>query len=432
MSPKSLRNLWQTSLLTVAVVAAALAIPVLSNLERMRAVVWLVHEDGPLETAGALCCLAAAVLLVAAFCQPRTDAEPNGPRPLASRNPWCLLLAAMLLMMFGEEINWGERLLGYHVPERLLDANIQHEFNLHNNRLVHARLNENRLKLAWLAITAVYLGMLPLVALVVPPIRRAAEHIRLPLASLPLAAAVLVATGLYFLLTTRKVAAGDYPAAHDIGETNECLIEVAYLLLALQVWWPGRAAGPISARAVAIEVIVIVALPGVPLVMALVRSAIEPEPMLRAVAAMRAGDARQRAGDAQSAIARYRESLSIVPDQIALHLRLAGIYLRQNQTDKAALEFEAILRLDPRNAEAHARLGATYLQDRLLPEAAAHLSTAIEIAPQFAAAHYYLGLVRLGQRQPAEAAACFREALRLQPHFPPAQEELAKLAAEGL
>jgi tetratricopeptide (TPR) repeat protein len=249
---------------------------------------------------------------------------------------------------------------------------------------------------------------------------------------LPLATAVLVATALYFLLTVRKTAAGDYPAAHDVGETNECLIEVAYLLLALQVWWPRRAAGPLSAWAIAVIVVALVALPGVPLVVALVRSALEPEPMLRAVAEMRAGDARQRAGDDQGAIARYRESLVIVPNQVALHFRLAGVYLRQNQTTEAAREFESVLRLDPRNAESHARLGAIYLQDGLLPEAAAHLSTAVEFAPQFAAAHYYLGLVRLGQRQPAEAAACFREALRLQPGFPPAQEELAKLAAEGL
>ena len=432
MSPSSRRNLWQIPLLTAAVVAIALAIPILSNLEKMSAVVWLVHEDGPVETIGALSCLAAALLLIAAFCQPRTVTQPNGTRPRASRNPWCLLLAAMLLMMFGEEINWGERLLGFQVPDRLLDANIQHEFNLHNNRLVHARLTENRLKLVWLAITAVYMGLLPLLARVAPPTRWAAERIRLPLASLPLALAVLVATGLYFLLTARKVAAGDYPAAHDIGETNECLIEVAYLLLAIQVWWPGRSVGSIPARAIAIGVIALVALPGVPLVIALVRSAIEPEPMLRAVAAMRSGDARQRAGDAPAAIDRYRESLSIVPEQLAVHQRLVGLFLRQNQTELAAQELELILRLDPRNAEAHARLGAIYLQDRLLPEAAAHLSTAIEIAPQFAAAHYYLGLVRLGQREPTEAAACFREALRLQPNFPPAQEELAKLAADGL
>lgn len=431
MSTKTPRYLWQIPLLITAVVAAVLAIPVLSRLEKMRAVVWLVHEDGPLETIGALSSLAAALLLLAAFRQPRAATQPSDPRSLASRNPWCLLLAAMLLMMFGEEINWGQRLIGFHVSERLLDANIQHEFNLHNNRLVHARLTENRLKLAWLAITVAYLCVLPFVAAAVPPIRRAVERLRLPIASLPLAVAVLVATMMYFLLTARKVNAGDYPAAHDIGETNECLIEIAYLLLAVGVWWPGRATGPFSALAVPLVVIALVALPGVPLVVALVRSAIEPEPMLRAVAEMRTGDARQRSGDAQAAIASYRESLSIVPDQLAVHQRLVGLFLRQNQTEQAAQELELILRLDPHNAEAHARLGAIYLQDGLLPEAAAHLSTAVEIAPRFAAAHYYLGLVRLGQRQPVEAAACFREALRLQPNFPPAQEELAKLAADG-
>lgn len=431
MLPQSLRNLWQISLVTLAFVAVALAIPVLSNMEILRAVVWLVHEDGPLESIGALSCLAAALLLVAAFCQPRSLGEPSGPRPVGSRNPWCLLLAAMLLMMFGEEINWGQRLLGFYVPERLLNANIQHEFNLHNNRLVHARLTENRLKLAWLAITVIYVGLLPLVAFIISPIRRAIERLRLPLAALPLAVAVLTATALYFLLTSRKVAAGDYPAAHDIGETNECLIEIAYLLLAVQVWWPGRAMGRMSAQAIAMVVIALVALPGVPLVVAFVQSAIRPEPMLRAVAAMRAGDARQRAGDAPAAIARYQESLSIVPEQIAVHDRLAALYLRQDQTAEAEREFHEVLRLDPRNAEALARLGAIHLHDGLLPEAAAKLTAAIEFAPQFAAAHYYLGLVRLGQRQPAEAAACFREALRLQPNFPPAQEELTKLAAEG-
>ena len=87
MSTKTTRYLWQIPLLTAAVVATALAIPALSSLEKMRAVVWLVHEDGPLETVGALSSLAAALLLVAAFCQTRVAAEPGNSHPLASRNP---------------------------------------------------------------------------------------------------------------------------------------------------------------------------------------------------------------------------------------------------------------------------------------------------------------------------------------------------------
>ncbi|MGD9649013.1 MAG: tetratricopeptide repeat protein [Pirellulales bacterium] len=432
--------LWRTALLAALTLAACLAVPLLSRYELMSVVVWLVHEDGPLETIGAISCLAGAVLFVAAFAHPRSNlgaidtAVSNAPpasRSAGSGNFWCLLLAALLVFMFGEEINWGQRLIGYAVPERFLAANIQHEFNLHNNRLVHARLDENRLKLAWVFLTAGYLGILPLVAAVLPLLRRMVDRIRLPLASVPLAAAVLLATAMYLILTTRKVAAGDYPGAHDIGETNECLIEVAYLLMAIQIWRESRAATASTNWKLALVMALVVGVPGVPLTYAFVRSALAPEPMLRAVAALRTGDARQRAGDPESAIARYRESLSIIPSQIAVHLRLASVYLRLNRIDDAQREYEAVLKLDDRNVEAHARLGAILLQAGLVPEAAAQLATAIELAPRFAPAHYYLGLVRLEQRSPAEAAACFREALRLQPNFPPAQDALTRLAAEG-
>ena len=404
------------------VVAAVLFVPILSRLEYMRAVVWLVHEDGPLETLGALSCLAGAILFSAAFFQPTSSPDSDD---LGNRSIWCLLLAAMLVIMFGEEINWGERLLGFHVPKRWLDANIQHEFNLHNNRLVHAQLDENRLKFAWLLLSAGYLGALPLMAIAVPTVSRFFDRLRLPIASGHLAVAVLVATTLYFVLTHRKVVAGDYPGAHDVGETNECLIEIAYLILAVEVWRASRAS---ATKRFALVVGLCVAVPGAPLVLGLARSAIAPEPMLRAVAALRAGDARQRA---ESAIARYQESLSIVSNQIAVHLRLAGLYLRLNRIDDAQREYEVVLALDNNNAEAHARLGAIFLQAGLLPEAADHLTAAIEQTPRFAAAHYYLGLVRLEQKDLAAAATCFREALRLQPGFPPAQEALARLEAPG-
>ncbi|MBX9789739.1 MAG: tetratricopeptide repeat protein [Pirellulales bacterium] len=429
-------TLWRPALAAGSVVAAVLTIPLLSRLEYMRAVVWLVHEDGPLETLGALSCLAGAVLFFAAFFQPKPSTDSDGlghsndrvARPGGNRSIWCLLLAAMLVIMFGEEINWGERLLGFHVPEQWLDANIQHEFNLHNNRFVHAQLDENRLKFVWLLLSAAYLGALPLLAIAVPTVDRYLARLRLPLASGHLAVAVLVATSLYFALTNRKVVAGDYPGAHDVGETNECLIEIAYLVLAVQVWRALRV--PMTHR-FALVLGLCVAVPGVPLLLGLARSAIDPEPMLRAVTALRAGDARQRAGDPDSAIARYQESLAIVPNQIAVFLRMAGLYLRQNRIDDAQREYEVVLALDNNNAEAHARLGAIFLQAGLLPEAANHLTAAIEQAPRFAAAHYYLGLVRLEQKDPVAAAACFREALRLQPNFPRAQESLDRLEAQA-
>ena len=43
-----------------------------------------------------------------------------------------MLLGAGLLFVAGEEVSWGQRILGFEGPERLVEANIQSEANLHN------------------------------------------------------------------------------------------------------------------------------------------------------------------------------------------------------------------------------------------------------------------------------------------------------------
>jgi len=44
-----------------------------------------------------------------------------------------VLLTVLTILIFFEEISWGQRLFGFHTPEALRAFNRQGEFNLHNS-----------------------------------------------------------------------------------------------------------------------------------------------------------------------------------------------------------------------------------------------------------------------------------------------------------
>jgi hypothetical protein len=51
-------------------------------------------------------------------------------------------LALLLFFGFGEEISWGQRIIGFETPENLDQINHQREFNLHNIHLGGVNLNK--------------------------------------------------------------------------------------------------------------------------------------------------------------------------------------------------------------------------------------------------------------------------------------------------
>ena len=121
------------------------------------------QEDRPLEWASAGLLLAAAGLF--AF---------NAARGLraGSGRSWLALLAggglaALLLVMAMEEISWGQRLFGFATPDTLAQMNWQGEFNFHN---IQTDLSE----LIYYAGASLFLGLLPLLRDLVPPV--AAAH----------------------------------------------------------------------------------------------------------------------------------------------------------------------------------------------------------------------------------------------------------------
>jgi hypothetical protein len=67
-------------------------------------------------------------------------------RFLKRKNVFFLLLSAMFFLGFGEEISWGQRVLNFETPERVLNVNVQNEFNLHNIELFNREDHEGNRK----------------------------------------------------------------------------------------------------------------------------------------------------------------------------------------------------------------------------------------------------------------------------------------------
>jgi tetratricopeptide (TPR) repeat protein len=411
--------------LGLAVSAATLVVYLPRTLFAWRAdylAVWLTHEDGPYESYGALACLAAALIFGYLSAKDLGLAGQGDRR----RNGFTMLLAIGLLLMFLEEISWGERIFSLAVPEWLKRANIQQEWTLHNLRIFHPTLNDNRLKDIWLAGSVVYLGILPLLALAVPPLGRALARLCVPLASWPLAVAVLVAALLHRQELLASIRRLDYPAAHDVGEAIECLLELAFLALSVGTLLAWRNRAPAARlRPLAILLIAVV----IPLVVLFSwgfgNVVIHRDPHLEAIAWLRRGNAQAAQGQLEEALASFTKSLGNWPELVAPQLRIAQIAAQLNNPGLAADHFRRVLTLEPNNFAAHTGLGLAL--DRLgrVDEATREFEKAVALAPQNADAYNNLGVAYAQQQRWRQARDSFAKALALQPTHAQARRNLA-------
>lgn len=84
---------------------------------------WLNVEDGVLEWLSALLLLLASGLAV----------KFSRAMPMKAHRWMHVFMALVFFVMFGEEISWGQRLLGFSTPEAMAQINVQNEVNLHNS-----------------------------------------------------------------------------------------------------------------------------------------------------------------------------------------------------------------------------------------------------------------------------------------------------------
>ncbi len=97
-------------------------------------------------------------------------------------------------------------------------------------------------------------------------------------------------------------------------------------------------------------------------------------------------------GKLEEAIAEYRTTLRLAPDDQAAHNNLGAILCdRKHDYDAAAVEFREAIRLKPDDVQAHYHLGNALMGQRKLSESIAEFREAIRLKPDHAEAHCNLG-----------------------------------------
>lgn len=197
------------------------------------------YEDGPIESAGAIFFLLAASGLAVLAIQSAADLRKSQGSSVRQTLAFGSL-AILLVVCFGEEISWGQRIFGWRTPEFFSKHNAQNETNLHNIQAVHQwnadgsekgfvgkLVNMNRLfSIFWMT----FFVILPLSAARSIRVRRWAIRIGIPIPPLWAGALFLVSYGIYKILAFLYAGSA---RAHSLDEFKEMSYAAIFAMVAV-------------------------------------------------------------------------------------------------------------------------------------------------------------------------------------------------------
>jgi hypothetical protein len=189
----------------------------------VRGIMLLGREDGVFEWVTVVFFLVAAALFFFAWRE--------------SGNAFYLLLALAFFVGAGEEISWGQRLIGFGTPQALATVNAQQEFNLHNLAVLNPRDMSGEYKHGLARLLTVnflyklfWLGFGVLIPLAVRASALAAflaRRFQFPVAALPIGLLFIV-NWLAYKATLSLLARGQdehyYAAAMEMQEALSALV----------------------------------------------------------------------------------------------------------------------------------------------------------------------------------------------------------------
>ncbi|MGB8492081.1 MAG: hypothetical protein WCE64_13575 [Bacteroidales bacterium] len=104
----------------------------------------LSREDGIVENLSAIFFFLASCIMFYIFVVTKTDAKDFLFK--SRRNYFILLLGLFFFFCAGEEISWGQRIIGIDTPEYMEENNAQKELNIHNLFIFQATDRNNNIK----------------------------------------------------------------------------------------------------------------------------------------------------------------------------------------------------------------------------------------------------------------------------------------------
>jgi hypothetical protein len=192
----------------------------------------LIKEDRWIEGPGSLALLAASVFFFMAFLQTRRSAH----RYSTLLKLALLGLAFLFFFGAGEEVSWGERILGYGPPSDIANASTQGELNLHNLKGLGDIVNPDRLfQLFWFTLGIV----IPVACALSSGLRRRIGSM-LPVMPLLVSAALIANQALAF--ASRHYFDGrfyddkNYGLGYSVFETKESVASVILAVGAFYVY----------------------------------------------------------------------------------------------------------------------------------------------------------------------------------------------------
>ena len=203
---------------------------------------WLAGEDRAVEWAGTVALLAGGLLFTLAFARSKGAGQRIG-RLRTSRNILLLVFAFVTIFAAGEEISWGQRILGFETPDALASVNEQDEFNLHNLRALNPLVDGQGRSELRLFLTANRAFALFVVALVAGwpllhaasrTVRRLNERLRIPVVPLWLAPLVILIPVLV------RVVDPFIPLGFNQGHVHEVKESLNSVMLGLAAWYTYR------------------------------------------------------------------------------------------------------------------------------------------------------------------------------------------------
>lgn len=368
---------------------------------------WLLGEDGLYESVGAAAALVAGLLFALLFLAPGRDTTRC--------NPWLLLFALGSILLFAEEISWGQRVFGFASPVWLQAANQANELTLHNMAWFQEG-QVNRLNAIVGLAAIVYLGVLPWVAAYSRILSHGVARIRLPLADHSIACAVLAIPLFSIFVQAIWI-------AQEAGEVAESVLQVVWLLFAIGAYrearqpeWIGRSfAGAVAAGAIVAFAV-------------LINGQSTHQPIVGLSSAL--GEHALRTGDANGAAEYFERALRYRPDDPELLTALAAAEITAGSPERAVLLLNEAMAIDPHRIETVRLLTLAHLEMDLPNEAGTYAMQLCKLLPDDPHAQYLLGVTLFQAGSWPEATVAFQDVLRTNPNHTGAHRHILTIQSD--